>query len=582
MLSKSLNRFFIFLLPLLLFGCGPEEKITAPHHVGPPRPGSWLSVHKTPPSAPTGAAALGSPGESVASFVDISMQAGLHYQWSIPGPRPLDILQTIGNGCAFLDYNNDGNLDILLIGPKLALYKGDGHGHFTDVTHQVGLDKLHGHFLGCAVGDYDNDGYEDIYISGYRTGLLLHNDGGKGFTDVTQKAGLAPQPWGTACAFADVDGDGRLDLFVGDYAKFDPTKDLRLCNMNGHLASCGPLNYQPVHGVLYHNEDSGKFRDVSGIWHPSTWGKTLGAAFADYDGSGRQGLAVANDELLGELHQNQGSTFKDVGRSHGDAVDARLAIHGGMGIDWGDYDNDGRLDQVIATFQTEPKCIYHNEGNGFFKEGSDHLGLVFPTVSEVSFGVKWIDFDNSGWLGLMIANGHVEDNVGQIDPRTTYRQPTQLFRNLHGKRFADLSTQTGPDLQRPIVGRGLAIGDFDNDGRVDALVVDSEGKPLLLHNQSAPIGHWLTLKLIGTQSNHDGIGAIVTVTAGGLTQTRLCHTDGSYLSASDVRVHVGLGKARRVESLTVQWPSGRRDTWRHLLVDRQITLPEGSGRFAGP
>ena len=515
-------------------------------------------------------------GDGTVRFVDVAQEAGLHYQWTIPGPRPLDILQTIGNGGAFLDYNNNGNLDILLVGPKLALYKGDGHGHFTDVTHAMGLDKLHGHFLGCATGDYDNDGYEDLYISGYRTGLLLHNDGGKRFTDVTQAAGLKPQPWGTACAFADVDGDGRLDLYVGNYAKFDPAKDLRLCNMSGHLASCGPLNYQPEHGILYHNEGGGKFRDVSDIWHPSTWGKTLGAAFADYDGSGRQGLAVANDEMWGELHQNQGSTFKEVGRSHGEAVDARMSFHGGMGIDWGDYDNDGRLDQVIATFQTEPKCIYHNEGSGFFKDRSDYLGMIDATMPQVAFGVKWIDFDNSGWLSLMIANGHVEDNAAQVDPSTTYRQPTQLFRNLHGKRFADISTQTGRDLERPIVGRGLAIGDFDNDGRVDALVVDSEGKPLLLHNQSTPVGHWITLKLVGTKSNRDGIGAIVTVTAGPLTQTRLCHTDGSYLSASDVRVHVGLDKARQIDSLTVQWPSGHRDTWRHLVVDRQMTLREGT------
>ena len=517
-----------------------------------------------------------SDGDGTVRFVDVAAKAGIHYRWTIPGPRPLDILQTIGNGCAFLDYDNDGNLDILLVGPQLALYRGDGHGHFTDVTHALGLDKLHGHFLGCATGDYDNDGYKDIYLSGYRTGLLLHNDQGKRFTDVTQAAGLKPQPWGTACAFADVDGDGRLDLYVGNYVKFDPAKDKRLCDMSRHMASCGPLTYQPVHGVLYHNEGTGKFRDVSDIWHPSTWGKTLGAAFADYDGSGRQGLAVANDEIWGELHQNQGNKFKEVGRSQGEAVDGRIQVHGGMGIDWGDYDNDGWLDQAIATFQTEPKCIYHNEGIGFFKDKSVSLGMISDTTPQVAFGVKWIDFDNSGWLGLMIANGHVEDNAAQVDPSTTYRQPTQLFRNLHGKHFADISTQTGPDLQRPIVGRGLAIGDFDNDGRVDALVVDSEGTPLLLHNESAPVGHWLTLKLVGTKSNRDGIGALLTITAGGLTQTRLCHTDGSYLSASDVRVHVGLGKAKRVETVVVQWPSGHRDTWRDLSVDKQMNLREGT------
>ena len=523
-------------------------------------------------------------GDGSVRFVDVAASAGIKYRWTIPGIRPLDILQTIGNGCALLDYDNSGHLSVLLIGTDhLALFRGDGHGHFADVSHQAGLDTLRGHFLGCAVGDYDNDGYEDVYVSGYRTGLLLHNEaaagGGRRFRDVTAQAGLRPQPWGTACAFAEiVPGSGRLDLFVGNYAKFDPAKDVHLCRQRGILTACGPLEYAAHLGVLYHNEGSGKFRDVSAIWHPSSYGKTLGAAFADYDGSGRPSLALANDEVFGELHQNTGSTFKEVGRSHGVAVDANLHIHGGMGLDWGDYDNDGKLDQIVGTFQGEQKCVYHNEGGGLFEDRSSLVGLAQATVPYVSFGVKWLDFDNSGWLGLMLASGHVENNVAFITPSTTYRQPTLLFRNLRGRRFADLSTQAGPDLQRPLVGRGLAVGDFDNDGRVDALVVDSEGTPLLLRNESRPVGHWLSLTLEGTKSNRDGLGALVTATAGGLTQTRLCHTDGSYLSASDKRVHLGLGKASVAETVRVQWPSGHTDTWHDLPADRQMTMREGDGK----
>jgi len=533
----------------------------------------WVPAHMSPWPV--------SGGDGSVRFVDVAQPAGLRYRWSIPGPRPLDILQTIGNGCALLDYDGDGNLDVLLVGTDhLALYKGDGHGHFADVSHATGLDRLRGHFLGCAVGDYDNDGFEDVYISGYRTGLLLHNEGGKRFNDVTKAAGLKLQPWGTACAFADVDGDGRLDLFVANYAKFDPAKDKRLCDMNGHPGSCGPLNYPSALGILYHNDGGGKFGDVSQTWHPSSYGKTLGAAFADYDGSGRPGLAVANDELWGELHQNMGGTFQEVGRSRGEALDGRARFHGGMGLDWGDYDNDGKLDQAVATFQNEPKSLYHNEGEGFFKDISDRVGLGDTTTPHVSFGVKWLDFDNSGWLGLMIANGHVQDNIAAIDPSTTYRQPTLLFGSLHGRRFRDLSTQAGPDLQRPLVGRGLAVGDFDNDGRVDALVVDSEGAPLLLRNQSAPVGHWLSLKLVGTKSNRDGIGALVTVTtstpAGSLTQTRLCHTDGSYLSASDVRVHVGLGRAAAAQTVSIKWPSGQRDTFHHVRANHFLVAHEGA------
>ncbi len=511
-------------------------------------------------------------------FVDVAQKAGLNYRFSVTGLRPPDILQTIGNGCALLDYDNDGNLDVLLVGTDhLALFRNNGRGHFRDVSQAMGLDKLRGHFLGCAVGDYDNDGYDDVYISGYRTALLLHNEAGKGFKDVTQAAGLKPQPWGTACTWGDIDNDGRLDLFVGNYAKFDPKTSKRLCTeKGGHVNGCGPLNYFSLTGVLYHNDGGGKFRDVTDIWHPSKFGKTLGAAFADYDRSGRAGLALANDEQYGELHQNMGNTFQEVGGRHGVALDTRLRVHGGMGMDWGDYDNDGWLDQVVATYQEEPKCIYHNQGRGFFEDESYKVGIEAMTAPYVAFGVKWLDFDNSGWLGLMIANGHVDDDIARMDPTTTYRQPTQLFRNLRGKRFADLSTQSGPDLQRPIVGRGLAVGDFDNDGRVDALVVDSEGAPLLLHNQSRPVGHWLSFKLVGTKSNRDGIGALVTVTAGGLTQTRLCHTDGSYLSASDVRVHVGLGKAAVAETVSVRWPSGRRDTFRHVHSGQRLLMREGA------
>ena len=576
---KNLSRFLpaVLIWTALLAGCSPEEETTT-HAVGPPRPGSWLSTHKTPPSAPTGAAAVGSPGLSKALFVDVAQQSGLHYRWTIPGPRPLDILQTIGNGCAFLDYNNDGNLDVLLVGTDhLALYKGDGHGHFTDVSHSIGLDTLRGHFLGCATGDYDNDGWEDVYVSGYRTGLLLRNDGGKGFRDVTRAAGLAPQPWGTSAAFADIDGDGRLDLYVGGYADYDRRKNPVLCKEQGILTSCGPTRYAGKAGTLYRNLGSGRFRDVTQTWGiaPENTGMTLGVAFADYGGTGHTGLYLANDERPGNLFQNSGTAMKDVGRASGTAYDGRFRTHGGMGLDWGDYDNDGRLDLFIAAFRDEPKTIHHNEGSGLFQDHSSLLTFGKATEPYVAFGGKWLDYDNDGWLDLIIANGHVQDNIAAIDREASYREPTQLFRNDHGRLLVNMSARAGEALTRPLVGRGLAVGDFDNDGRLDALVVDSEGAPLLLHNQSAPVGHWLSLKLVGSQSNRDGIGASVTVASGGVTQTRLCHTDGSYLSASDMRVFVGLGKSALAERITVRWPSGQTDILRSVRADRTLTIREG-------
>ena len=526
-------------------------------------------------------------GGPVARFTDVARAAGLHYRWTALGPRPLNILQTIGNGCAFLDYDNSGDLSILFVGPKLALYKGDGHGHFTDVTRATGLDRLHGHFLGCAVGDYDNDGYDDLYISGYHTALLLHNEKGRGFTDATHQAGLKPQPWGTACAFGDVDGDGRLDLYVANYADFGPKSPSQLCRFTTEkfgvvLSSCGPRYYRGLKGVLYHNLGGGRFEDVTRASGADAHaGRGLGAAFADYDQSGRAGLAVTNDEAVGNLFQNiGGGRLKDVAPAAGVAYDRDGSVHGGMGMDWGDYDNDGRLDLFVATFRNEAKCLYHNDGSSQFTDRSYASGIGSAALPYVTFGAKWADFGNSGWLDLMLTNGHVQDNIEKIE-NTTYRQPVQLLHSTGTRpvQFEDASGPAGLSALPPIVGRGLAVGDFDNDGRMDALVVNSEGEPLLLHNETAPAGHWLSVKLEGTRSNRDGIGALVAATSGGLTQNRLCHTDGSYLSASDRRVHLGLGRAARVERLSIHWPSGHTDVWHDLRADRQVTLKEGASGY---
>ena len=396
-------------------------------------------------------------------FADVTQQAGIDYRWSVEGKHPLNILQTIGNGCAFLDYDNDGNLDILLIGPKLALYRGDGKGHFTDVTHVTGLDLLHGHFLGCAVGDYDNDGYVDIYITAYRGGVLLHNEGGKSFKEATKSAGIAAQPWGTSATFADFDGDGKLDLYIANYAKFGPETLPQLCDNSGLRSACGPRFYYPLRGVLYHNEGGGKFRDTtvsSGADHVT--GKALGVAAADIGRTGRPVLAISDDEMAGDLMEMRGTRFENIAVAAGTAYDNAGSVHGGMGLDWGDYDNDGKLDMLVATFQHEPKNIYHNEGGGMFTDNATALGVAEATLPFVAFGCKFIDVDNDGWLDILLANGHVQDNIAEIDKSTTYRQPIQLLRNIQGTAFRDISVAAGPPFQGKLVGRGLAIGDFDN------------------------------------------------------------------------------------------------------------------------
>lgn len=555
-------------LPLLwLAGCTPT---------GPSAHPQAAAVSTTAPGAAPDTA--NSSNAISVHFTDIAKTSGIDYVWHPVGTRPLNILGTIGNGCALFDYDNDGNLDVLLVGSKLALYKGDGKGHFTDVTHETGLDQLKGYFLGCAVGDYDNDGYDDVYLTAYRGGALLHNEAGKRFVDTTKSSGMKPQAWSTSASWVDVDHDGKLDLYICNYSDFSPETKPQLCPQGQPtvLTACGPRFYTAIKGVLYHNIGNGKFMDVTKAWGvPAIHGKGLGVAAADYDGSGRPSLALANDEVEGDFLQNQGRKFKEIGAESGTAFNNDGQVHGGMGADWGDYDNDGKLDLVIATFQHEAKCVYHNDGSNLFTESSAQLGLSDKALPWVSFGTKFLDFDNDGYLDLIFANGHVQDNIDQIDSSTSYKQPLLLLHNEQGKSFSDTSAAAGPAFLQKVTGRGLAVGDIDNDGRLDVLVVDSEGAPLLLHNETTTANHWLLCRLQGTKSNRDGIGSLLTFTLpDGSKRLRYCSTDGSYMSSSDRRVHCGLGNAASAD-ITVRWPSGTTNTYKGVKADQVITLLEG-------
>ena len=516
---------------------------------------------------------------NVPHFRDVAEEAGLRYTWIIPGKRPLNIRQTIGNGCALVDFNNDGDLDILLVGPVVALYKGDGNGHFMDVSKETGLAALRGEFLGVAVGDYDGDGRDDLYLSAYRGGALLHNEGGKAFREVSKEAGLAPQAWGTSCVFADFDGDGRLDLYIGNYIAFGPKTEPQMCQFGNTLGSCGPRYYQPVQGVLYRNRGGGRFENVTRAWGASdVSGKCLGVAAADYNQSGRIGLSLANDEMPGDLLQNTGKAkrFENVAIPAGTAHDAAGNVHGGMGVDWGDFDNDGLLDKVVATFSNEAKNVYHNEGDGLFTDRAAALGVVGPMMKFVSFGVKWADFDNDGFQDLLFANGHVQDTISAVDAGLTYRQPIMLLHNEVGAHFTPLSpAEVGEPFSQAIVGRGLAVGDYDNDGKVDALIVDSEGPPLLLHNETRQAGHYLSLRL-RKANGASATGAKVTLIFDGKKRYAFCHTDGSYLSASDARVHFGLGGYSGPVTLMVTWPDQKAENFSASKVDITMNLQQKS------
>lgn len=513
--------------------------------------GLFLSACGGSPRAAAPVNPTGAPPEAPAPrFREVGLSAGLRVtpdQGLLP---PLDILQTAGYGGGFLDYDGDGVLDVLLVGrPRCALFRGDGHGRFQNVTRAAGLD-LPGHWMGCATGDWDNDGRVDLFLSGYRLAALLRNTGGR-FTRVP--LAFPAGDWGTSAAFLDYDLDGRLDLYVGCYVRFGPGAP-RLCDYVGVKAACSPSHYDAQAGHLYRNLGHGRFADVTaGAGLADTHGKTLGVAVCDYDADGRPDLYLANDGMPCDLYHNEGGRFRNVGLESGTAFNGEGAEQAGMGVDWGDVDGDGRPDLVVTTFQHEPTSLYLAIQGGVFREEAYARGLGDRSIERLGFGARFLDADNDGWPDLFVANGHVQDAIAKMQPGVTYAQPPQLFHNRAG-RFVEVGAES--DWARPIVGRAVACGDYDRDGRVDLLVTDLHGRPLLLHNETATAAAWLSIRLEGTRAPRDGTGAVVEAGVGGRTLWRRAGTDGGYLSASEGRVHFGLGSAARPDSLRVRWPGG--------------------------
>jgi enediyne biosynthesis protein E4 len=495
------------------------------------------------------------------------------------------LIETMGGGVALLDYNNDGKLDIFLVnGGALSssmtlpenfhrnlprywnrLYRQNADGTFADVTEAAGLASAgnQNYGMGVAVGDYDNDGYPDLYVTNYGTNTLYHNNGDGTFTDVTRQAGVAAGGWSVSAGFFDYDNDGRLDLFVTRYMKWS-TAESKICG-GAFQTYCTPGVFPATTNILYHNNGNGTFTDVSqasGI--ASKPARSLGVAFNDYDGDGYPDIFVANDGMEEFLwHNSKSGTFTETALDAGVARSDDGSVYAGMGVDFRDYDNDGKPDIIVTNLAKQVYAIYHNDGDGAFSYRSLQTGLATISAASSGWGVGFVDFDNDGWKDVFVAQSHVMDNVEKIDPTMHYKEPPLLALNKDG-RFERAAAGT----PTPVAGRGAAFGDLNNDGRIDVVMTVLGGSPEIFYNQSRA-KHWLTLTLVGSRSNRDGIGARVVVNG----QTQNVTTAGSYLSASDKRVHFGLGDSTHA-NLEVFWPSGVHQTLKDVAVDQLLTVRE--------
>jgi hypothetical protein len=500
------------------------------------------------------------------TFTDVAAQAGLRFVHDRGATPEHRLPETMGSGLAWLDYDNDGWMDLYVVqsGPlppalrteksRDRLYHNNHDGTFTDVTDKAGLRNLN-YGMGAVAADYDNDGFVDLYVTGYRGNVLYHNNGDGTFTDVTAKAGVAGPRWGTAAAWADIDGDGYLDLFVGQYADDSRDKDLFCGDRAAGLRDyCPPVMYDGTLSVLYRNNGDGTFTDITNsAGLGKALGKVLGAVFVDVDLDGRPDLYVANDELMNFLFHNLGKgRFEDASVSSGTGFGMEGAPQGGMGVDAGDLDGDGLPDIVVANFEAETNEYYRNLGSGVFEDLSVASGLGLPTVNYVKFGLNFLDAGDDGNLDVFVASGHTDER-----PRRqgiTRAQPLQLFWNDGHGRFRE--RPCGPAFATPVVGRGSAVADYDNDGDPD-IAVSTSGGPLLLLRNDGTHGHWVGVELVGKKSNRQGIGArLVAETPSGRRLTRFVEAGSSYLSSSDPRILFGLAGETSVKKLTIYWPSG--------------------------
>jgi hypothetical protein len=500
-------------------------------------------------------------------FTNITRKAGIHFHQNAGKAGKKYLPETMGSGVALFDYNNDGKLDILFInsrdwkagGPPTlcALYRNNGNGTFTDVTTGSGLGvSMYG--MGVSVADYDNDGREDVYITALEGDHLFHNEGGGKFRDVTKQAGINNRNFGTSAAWFDYDRDGKPDLFVANYVQWTEKGDIR-CSLDGSTKSyCTPEAYHGTASKLYHNLGNGKFEDVSqhaGIADATS--KSLGIAILDYDNDGWPDVFVANDTQPNKLYRNnRNGTFTDVGLAAGVAFGEDGVARGAMGADSADYDRSGRQSLLVGNFSNQMLALYHNEGNGIFVDEAPRSTLGRSSLLNLTFGAFFFDYDLDGWPDIFGANGHIEEQIGRVQPKIQYQEPPLLFHNEGKGKFTNVSKSAGPDFQKAMVARGAAYGDLDGDGDLDVVINNNNGPACVFRNDGGNRNRWITIKTVGTKSSRDGLGAFVTVKSASGSQTQMVRSGSSYCSQSQLALTFGLGKDTRVDAIEIRWPSG--------------------------